>query len=299
MAVSSVRDVVACFDAGQFRMAQPVRKAMAISWTNGYWADTTMFAGQPGPQYYASAPLVFAPMARSTHGGWDHGPNVAPLKKHLKRIDMTYLGFSASGFITDVLGYVPFVDESAVGEEQVVDNSQVKAPRHGTGTGVRLYLVSVAPSSLVAGNTVTVTYTNSDGVAGRSTGPVVIQNTQVANGALLNAGQASHQGPFLPLQSGDAGVREIESIRVDGPGDVGLFTVVMARVLCNLPCYPGVAGADTAVRCAAETDFLRTVAVLPLIEDDAYLSCLMQHFNTSSASTSLAALYFNFDVIWG
>lgn len=299
MAVSSVRDVVACFDAGQFRMAQPVRKAMAISWTNGYWADTTMFAGQPGPQYYASAPLVFAPMARSTHGGWDHGPNVAPLKKHLKRIDMTYLGFSASGFITDVLGYVPFVDESAVGEEQVVDNSTPKAPRHGTGVGVRLYLVSVAPSSLVAGNTVTVTYTNSEGVSGRTTGPCVIQNAQAANGALLNAGLANHRVPFLPLQHGDVGVREIESIRVDGPGDVGLFTVVMARVLCNLPSHPGLQNGDVVPRAPTETDFLRTVAVLPTIDDDAYMTCVIQSLITGTTTVTLSALYFNFDVIWG
>jgi len=299
VAVSSVREVVSAFDAGRFRMAQHVRKAMSVSWTNGYWADTTMFAGQPGPQYYASAPLVFAPMSRSTHGGWDHGPIVSPLKKYLKRIDMTYLGFSASGLILDVLGYVPFVDESAVGEEQVVDNSPSKTDRHGTGSGVRLYLVSVAPSSLVAGNTVTVTYKNSAGVSGRTTGAVVIQNTQVANGALLNAGLAAHQGPFLPLQQGDDGVMEIESIRVDGPGDVGLFTVVMCRVLCNLPCYPGLANGDTVPRSAAESDFIRTVAVLPKIDDDAYLTCIMQHTLTGSTTTSLAALYFNFDVIWG
>lgn len=299
MAVSSVRDIVACYEAGRFRMGQPVRKAMSVAWTNGYWVDTTMFAGQPGPQYYASAPLAFAPMTRATHGGWDHGPDVAPETKYLKRMDMSYIGFSASGVIVDVLGYVPFVDESAVGEEQIVDNSTPKATRHGSGVGVRLYIVSVAPSSLVAGNTVTVTYTNSNGVSGRTTGPVVIQDAQAANGALLNAGLAFHKGPFVPLQQGDVGVREIESIRVDGPGDVGLLTVVLCRPVCNLPCHPGISQSELVQRAPAETDFMRTVSVLPKIDDDAFLSCILQHTITGSTSSNLGALYFNFDVIWG
>ena len=57
-----------------------------------------------------------------------------------------------------------------------------------------------------------VTYTNSDGVAGRVTATMTC-NTQTVNGTIANqcANNGRHGGPFIPLQKGDSGVRSIEA----------------------------------------------------------------------------------------
>lgn len=298
MAVSSVRDVIAAFDEGRFRLGQQVRKVTAASWTNGHWFDSTMFAGQPLPSYYASAPLAFAPMSRSTHGGWDHGDNVAPATKHIKRVAMLYLSTSFGGQLVDVLGYYPFVDEGTVGEEQVCDNTLALTDRHGSGDGVRAYAVAVAPSGLVAGHTITLTYTNSDGVTGRVSPSVPLAAVAAAavNGCIVSGGLG--RPPFFPLQGSDRGIQRIESIRVDGPGDVGLFTVVLCRPICLLPPSPGLTNGDLAPRCYVESDFLRGPARLPVIADDAFVTALGLNYNSGSTTNSLGTLFFDFDVFW-
>lgn len=301
MPVSSIADVVAAFEEGRFFMSRQVRKLPSASWTNGYWFDTTMATGFPLPSYYASTPLAFAAMSRSTHGGWDHGGDVAPRAKYLKRLAFTYAGFSADLLVTDVLGYYPFVDEAAPGEEQICDNTNARPARFGDGKGVRAYIVSVAPSALAVGNTITLTYTNSDGVAGRtSTLNMLTASAAAVNGALpygpAPAG-TSPSTPFFPLQQGDLGVRQIDSVRIDGPGDTGLLTVVLCRPIARGPSLPNIA-AEVVPRVHAEHDFLRTYATLPKIDDDAFLSCLLWHYHSSSSKTNLAALNVEFDVIW-
>lgn len=68
--------------------------------------------------------------------------------------------------------------------------------------------------------TVTVTYTNQSGTAGRSTGAVSIQN--------LTAGRLV----LLPLQAGDTGIQKIESVTVGGTvATAGSFNIVVGRLL--------------------------------------------------------------------
>lgn len=295
MAASSIRDVVEAFEDGRFRLAQPLRKIATSTWSNGLWVDTTMLAGQPLPSYYASAPLTFAPMARSTHGGWDHGPSVAPFTKYIKNVAIFTPAYSSSGFLIDVLGYYPFIDEAIVGEPQNLDNTQT-LPRRTDGNGVRAFAVSVAPSALVAGNTVTITYTNEKGVSGRTSPAVLLQNLVNPNGALLSMTTANGFGPLMPLADGDRGIRSIESVQVDGPGDSGLFTIVLCRPICSLPPNVG----DGIVHSASyvEHDYLRTSPVLPVIDDDSFLSVIFGLYRSNSATISLVNFYATLDVFW-
>lgn len=83
--------------------------------------------------------------------------------------------------------------------------------------------------------TVTVTYTNQDGVAGRTTGAVSV-------------GVASTVGRrlFLPLQSGDKGVQKIDTVVGTGP-IAGTFNILIARslhysraIIANSPTTQGI-----------------------------------------------------------
>jgi len=89
----------------------------------------------------------------------------------------------------------------------------------GAGVGNEIWLEFVTAVSATA-TTVAVTYTNSSGVAGRTTGAISINGLIL--GRLLQ----------LPLQAGDSGVQKIESIIVGGTvATTGTFNVIIARPL--------------------------------------------------------------------
>ena len=95
-------------------------------------------------------------------------------------------------------------------------------------------------------------------------------STQFVNGTILHSqgsGAAyENNGPFLPLQRGDSGVRSIESVTIGGVGDVGLFSLVLVKPFAAFNLY----GIDAA----CETDYFTDSAAMPEIKDDAYLNLI-------------------------
>lgn len=88
------------------------------------------------------------------------------------------------------------------------------------GRGLEIWLeINAAVSGTVT--TVVVGYTNSDGVAGRST-PATASLASFASGRLI----------AMPLQSGDSGVQKIDSVTVGATvATAGSFNVILARPL--------------------------------------------------------------------
>ena len=290
------------------RAAQPEgRKFMSIFRKNTSavsnsleWADLTRQPGNPAPFYYASTPLVFAPMAQSTHGGIRHGNPVSPAKKHLKALRWWgQANAHMSGLLVDILGYVPFIPEDDPGVEQVIDfTTNAKPARWGDGDNIVAYLEIAAPHSLVANNRAVITYTNSAGVAGRVSNSSPMQVAIPTNGAmrLRSTGAdsvSSHLGFFFSLQDNDSGIRSVESFRLDGAGDVGLVTMVFARIVADFPPLPG--GINTVLPIQwNETAFGGPgMPHLPVVEDDAYLSMI---FNIQTGT--LAPLIGQAEFIW-
>lgn len=274
------------------------RKNTAAVTSTSDWHDLTRQPGNPGPFFYASTPLAFAPMAQSTHGGIRHGPSVAPAKKYLTRLAWWMsANLTAAAMLTDVLGYVPFINCDDPGVELTVDNALAKPARWGDGEGVRAYLEIAAPPTGVVNILCTITYTNSKGVAGRVSQAAIFQNTCLTNGCLQlrSTGAGSvvlATGPFFVLQSGDDGIQSVESIRVDGAGDVGLVTLVFARVIADFPAWAG--GVATHPLSWAETGFGGPMTpVLPQVDDDAFLSMLF-----TIQFTTLVAFIGEADFIW-
>lgn len=86
-------------------------------------------------------------------------------------------------------------------------------------TGTELWIECVV--ALAATLTVTVTYTNDQGVAARTTGAFSV-------GGALTVGRAIQ----LPLQAGDAGIQKIESVTATGAAS-GTFNVLVLRPLAG------------------------------------------------------------------
>jgi hypothetical protein len=239
------------------------RKTPAVTTVAGIWFDMSMSPGNPVPNYYANTPLVAAVLAGNE--GLFHGSDVAPATKHLR--ETLILSTSSTGLplvlcLCDYLLYYPFVDQGDT-DPQVMDNT-VPLPRYTDGAGVQIMPVLVGAQT--GGQSFTVSYTNQDGVAGRTT-PICICNTATFNGAIVSSQNANAlaQGPFLALQGTDTGARSIESVTMLG-ADVGLITFVLVKPLANFILREQAA--------PVEVNYVTDRPSLPEIEDGAYLNLL-------------------------
>jgi hypothetical protein len=263
---NSVRSLIdAEVDEGNFKISS-FRKAPVQVTTQGLWFDLSMSPGNPPPQYYAASPLNAIQMKYSTDGGLFHGPAITSGTKHLRELCLTSTsatGLPAPFILCDYLMFYPFIDEGTT-DPQTLTNS-VTLPRYTDGKGVQVMAVSVAGRT--GGQTFRFTYTNSDGVAGRVS-QTVIQNSATAIGTIVSSANATNlsSGPFVGLQSGDQGVRSIESVQMISGSDVGLFTLVLVKPIETYQLYEQTA--------PAEKDSFRDQFEAPIIYDDAYLNFL-------------------------
>ena len=284
MGFSSVQALADAELAGQTWYSTWRKSPSQVS-TIGVWFDLSMSPGNPVPQYYAASPLVGVPMSYSDEQGLNHGRNVSPLTKHLKRVTVmtsTATALPMPMILCDYLFYYPFIDEGTT-DAQSLDNTQTLT-RYTDGEGVQVMAVSVAGRT--GGQTFQFSYTNSDGVAGR-TSQTVRENAVSVNGSIVTSDRANAnaRGPFIPLQDGDTGVRSIESVTMNG-ADVGLFALVLVKPLAQL----SLRGIDAPV----EVDYLLDFGQLPRIVDDAYLNFLA----CPAGSLAATALHGDLTVVW-
>ena len=261
------------------------RKTPTQVTVQGIWFDLSMSPGNPVPQYYAASPLVSIALKQSTDGGLFHAGAVSPKTKHLREITAMCVNGTPLPMPMILLDYLmcyPFIDEGTT-DPQPMTNI-VTLPRYSNGKGVQIMAVSVAGRT--GGQSFFVTYTNQDGVAGRIT-PIVIQNSVSVNGSIVTSDKAVElaPGPFVPLQTGDTGVRSIEAVTMIGP-DVGLFTLVLVKPLAQMQ----IRGTDAPV----EVDYFRDFAQCPVIQDDAYLNFIC----CPNGSLSSVAIHGDISVIW-
>jgi hypothetical protein len=246
------------------------RKTPSQVTTAGLWFDLSMSPGRPVPKYWFDAPPAAAKqVSYSADGGLEHGGGVSPSEKYLRMttgIATAVTALPLTMILCDYLLYYPSIDDSVL-DEQIMDNT-VTLPRYTDGEGVQVIAVSVAGRT--GGANFYFTYTNSEGVSGR-TSQTVFQNAAAALGTLQNSGVNNNASamPFIGLQAGDTGVRSIDSV-VMLTADVGLMTLILVK-----PLGTSVIREITA---PVEKDYFLEAGVIPRIYDDAYLSflCLPQ-----------------------
>jgi len=289
MSLNSVKQFVDAELAGQSFYAT-WRKTPTQTTGAGIWFDLSMSPGNPVPNYYAAAPNVAIALAQSTDGGIPHGGNVGQLgyAKYLKTfgaMTVTATAVPLPMLLCDYLMFYPFVDMSITDYQPLTTN--IALPRYPTGNGVQIMAVEVAGQSGVGNPKFQVQYTNQDGVAGRLTRPVSC-NTQVVNGTIINTAPATAgcNSPFLPLQSGDTGVRLIEGIQFY-TADVGLIALVLVEVVDD--------HIIRTIDAPAERNCFTDFSAMPVIADDAYLNLICCPNGTLSA----APIHGYIQTVWG
>lgn len=266
MSLNSVQQVVNAEIEGAVRRYM-WRKVPSQVTTAGLWFDLALSPGNPVPKYWFDAtPLTAKGIFQSTDGGIWHGPNTSPKSQHLRMT--TAMSSSATGLplpliLCDYLMYYPSVDDSVL-DPQPLDNT-VTLPRYTDGKGVQVIAVTVAGRT--GGQSFFFEYTNSDGVSGRIS-QTVQQNAVSAIGTITTSSTATlgqSGNPFIGLQSGDTGVRSIQSVTMLGV-DVGLFSLILVKPL-----------AQTMIReqtAPVEKDYLIDSSDLQEVKDDAFLNWL-------------------------
>ena len=278
---------------GQLALADAEGRVTYSGWrkrvttaTAGTWFDISVYSGNPRPQYYASTPLESVAMTNATEPSMFHGSLVSPSQKILKRFSIVAAvatGIPSTGIVCDYLMYYPFVEE---GSTDPLDLVQVDTlPRYTSGEGVQMMFVSQGARG--GSQTFQVTYTNSEGVAGRVT-PVFTMNNSTTNGNIITTGSiaAGRAGPFLTLQAGDKGVRSIESFQMISGADTGLSAAILVKPLATFTLLEQTA--------PVEVDYGRDFQVFPIVEDGAVLNFIMC-FSGSPVNTDLIGMI---ETIW-
>jgi hypothetical protein len=284
MGLSSIGQVINCELEGRVRN-YIWRKTPSQVTITGLWFDLSMSPGMPPPQYYIGGILTATQLKQSTDGGIYHGTDVSPSEKYLRGITTqanVTTALPMNAILCDYLLFYPFIDEGTTDPQITVNTNTL--PRYTDGKGVQV--MAVQTNAGTGGQSFYFTYTNSDGVAGR-TSQTVTMNTSTTVGNIIGSTTATQGGasPFIGLQVGDSGVRSIESVTMLGI-DTGLFSLVLVKPLVQT-CF-------REITVPYEKDFLIPTSDLIRIYDDAFLGFVALPLGSLAATTLMGSL----KIIW-
>lgn len=165
-------------------------------------------------------------------------------------------------------------------------------PRYTNGAGVQAIFFNNNATPLGAGTpSLSLGYTNSLQATGRATPTVLpIGKTAAANSHILYTG-ATGIGKYnyaMPLQGGDAGIAEINTIQNSTSYVTGEYSVAMVKELARFPL--------STLGLSAERNFLFELPSLPRIYDGAALYWL---WGSGVATPANSAFSGDLTFIWG
>lgn len=271
-------------DAGRFWNSFVFKSTLPAVAAAGVWADGSIGAGIPIYNAYAGVGLEFTPLT----GTANRSIYLGPATGDSKYVASVQVGTSANAgavacLFADYCGFYPLVDcdETAT---QTMDNTQV-LPRYATGEGVFAFCVVQVPQTASAAATVTMSYTNSAGVSGRTStfglfGAATIGNLcNIAN----TSGVATALTPFVPLASGDRGIRSIQSVTLS-TGIGGFVNIVLCRPIFTVQLFEQ--------NTVAEKVFFKESGTLPEVLPGAFLQFLTLRGSATAPTPFRASLNF-------
>ena len=262
----------------------------------GEWHCLVKGTGNPatGSIYNTGTNLAFQATSESTAnaGGIQHGGDVSPATKHI----LNASAFTAAAttapcilMLIDLLGFYRVTSVTTT-TAQTTDNT-VTLPRYTNGAGVRAFMWNTNTTAMGAATpNLSIGYTNQAGTGSRATPTTLpIGKTAAANGLILYSGTGAGKfGPFMPLQSGDSGIRSIQTIQNSTSYVSGEYAVGLCKPLLTLPI--------TTLGVAAERDLVNQLPSMPQIVDGANLVWLMY---SGVATPVNSSLYGHLDIAWG
>jgi hypothetical protein len=165
----------------------------------------------------------------------------------------------------------------------------VQIPRYTTGTGTRAFL-EVRSTTGATGHNLSYSYTDQDGNSG-ATNPVTVACTASAIVPhITHSGiAANNYGPFLPLATGDSGIRSFQTVTLSAAsGSASTAVLVIVRPLAQITL--SISGLMT------EKDLLNQIPSLPRVIDGACLGFIYLAGAATASSTTFAG---STEFVWG
>lgn len=230
----------------------------------------------------------------TSQGSLYHGGDVSTDTKHIINVGaVSAVATFVPGvwYLVDLLLCYPYIDANSNSAQTCTNNNSLS--RYTDGKGVRMFIVANTTLGANAHN-FSVTYTRAT-TGGTDTGrvlPVTVAGTVSAiAGHISHSGVAANNyGPFLPMASGDMGVKSVQTVQLSAAGGTAstYFTLVLCKPLVALPM--------TTASVMAERDLMNQLPSLPRVYDGAKLAWLF-FAGGNVAATSNAYGYI--ETAWG
>jgi len=274
------------FENGKVHYQYLYKAAISSPGTAGYFVDTSISSGIPKYNGYIGNALEATPLSGSGNSGIYTGNTIPGSTKHLARWQAVYSGSAPIPsylMLLDYLMFYPLIDLDSV-DQQDLDNTQ-SLPRYQNGDGVRAFIVITAPMSSTAN--CTIFYTNSDGVSGRTVSFSLIPGSAIStivSSADLSGAAAGAVTPFIPLMTGDRGIRSVQSLTMNASAG-GLATIVLAKPIAELVSYEA--------NVPTEKIFGFETRLLPQIQDGAYLNIIANQGSANAGNFRSEFIFVN------
>jgi len=293
MAFTSMDDLVSEISGGKFTRIDWNKITGAAAYAAGRWYDLSALAGTPIANAWAGTALAWTACDESTGNGTQifgmrHGGAVTPDTKHVlngSSITAVATGVPAQLMLVDMCGYYPGINMNVATSQTLTGTPSL---RYTNGVGVRAALVVVTTTGATAHN-FSMSYTDQDGNTGNSLPVTVACTASAITPHITHSGTAANNyGPFLPLASGDTGIRSVQSVQLSAASLAGTAALVLYKPILTIPL--------TTAAVASERDFLNQIPSLPQIKDGACLTWLYFAGAATAASTNF---YGSLELGWG
>lgn len=267
----------------------------AAAYTAGRWYDLSTLAGNPVANTYTGTALAAQTPSESSGFGMYHGGNVSTDTKHI--INIAAMATAATGvpgvlMLADLCLYYPGINMN-VSTRQTLDNTNTLT-RYTNGQGLRSFLVATATTGAVAHNidntaSTGTAYIDQDGNTAEHPGTISCTVSAITPHIVHSGLAANNFGPFLPLASGDNGVRRYTHFKLTAAsGTASTAALCIARPLATIPLL--------TASVLTERDLMNQLPSLPQVQDGA---CIVPLFYAGAATAASTNFFGTMETAWG
>lgn len=279
---------------GKFTRADWNKITGAAAYAAGRWYDLSSLGGTPVGNSFPGTALTWKNCDETTGNGTDifgiyNGGDVSTDTKHLLNIgaySAVATAVPAVLMLVDMQGYFPGINMNSSSLQSLIGTPSL---RYTNGAGCRAFLRVLSTTGATAHN-LSMTYTNQAGTGSRTLPLTVACTASAIVPHITHSGLAANNyGPFLPLQSGDTGIKSIESVQLSAASaSASTAALCIVKPIATLPL--------TTLGVAAERDLMNQLPSLPQIKDGA---CLTWLYFPGSATAANTNLYGYMDMAYG
>lgn len=289
MAIQSQDDIVSSISNGRQWRQDWNKITGASAYTAGRWYDLSLLNGTPVANTYSGTALNAQVPTESTGWGIYHGGNVSTYVKSVMNtgaVTAVATGVPGTLLLVDVALYYPGISLNSATAQTLTNSTTLT--RYTTGAGLRAFFTTTTASGATAHN-IAMSYTDQGNTASNSLPVTVACTASAIVGHITHSGTAANNyGPFLPLASGDTGIRSVQSVTISAASGSGAGALVLAKPLLSLPL--------TTAGVYSERDLLNQLPSLPVIQDGACLTWLYFAGAATAASTNF---FGHIETVWG